>query len=99
MRFVLQSSLIKASKKTFKFKTSCTAEKSVCVEKIGIQSKLCQMPCQGIFADVKKSAHENITAENPEIFLERYKSFKKFFETSEGTYEIQSSIIPYKYSI
>ena len=50
------------------------------------------MPCQGIFADVKKSAPENITAENPEIFLERYKSFKKFFETSEGMI-----IIPYKY--
>ena len=48
------------------------------------------MPCQGIFADVKKSAPENITAENPEIFLERYKSFKKFFETSEGMIQIGS---------
>ena len=42
------------------------------------------MPCEGIFADVKKLDPENVTKENPEIFFERYKHYKRFFEPRDG---------------
>ena len=43
-------------------------------------------PCEGIFADVKKLPPADIKKENTDMFIERYKNYKKFFEPSEGTH-------------
>ena len=45
-----------------------------------IDDSLCLVPCEGIFVDVKELTSENVTAENEELLLERYKNYKKFFE-------------------
>ena len=41
-------------------------------------------PCEGIFADVRKLPPENITVENREFFVEKYKYYKRFFEEFDG---------------
>ena len=38
----------------------------------------------GIFVDVKRDDPEKINNTEYDIFLQKYKNYKKFFETSEG---------------
>ena len=40
------------------------------------------MPCDGVFVDIKKSPPENVKAAKGPTFIERYKIYKKFFESS-----------------
>ena len=42
------------------------------------------MPCEGVFVDVKELPPSKVENENDEIFIELYKNYKKFFETSDG---------------
>ena len=55
------------------------------------------VPCEGIFVDVKELPSENVTAEQEELLLERYKNYKKFYEQwrfkSHDEYEIEIYII------
>ena len=41
-----------------------------------------------MFADVKKSDPESITEENTDLFMERYRNYKRFFEPSESMYSL-----------
>ena len=59
-------------------------EGNVCVEEIVVNTTLCLVPCEGIFTDVKKLPAENITDKNTEMFIERYKLYKRDFEPSDG---------------
>ena len=39
------------------------------------------MPCNGIYVDVNKLPSENMMIKNTAMFIERYKNYKKFYET------------------
>ena len=42
------------------------------------------MPCKGIYVDLKKLPADNMTIGDAEMFIERYKNYKKFYETCNG---------------
>ena len=42
------------------------------------------VPCEGIYADIKKVPSGGVFAENDELFKLKYKYFKSFFEISKG---------------
>ena len=42
------------------------------------------MPCEGVFVDVKELPPLKVENENDEIFIELYRNYKKFFETSDA---------------
>ena len=65
---------------------SCKNEGITCAEEIRIDTKLCLVPCKGLFADVKKLPPKNVQDEQDELFLERYKNYKRFFESSDGIF-------------
>ena len=45
----------------------------------------CQVPCEGIYADVKKIPFENpILKNNFEIFRLQYQRYRRFFENAGG---------------
>ena len=69
------------------FQLMCTDNQLACAQKHIIDSSIhlkCLMPCEGIFADVKRLPPKNITNENTKLFFENYESYKRFFEISEG---------------
>ena len=55
-----------------------------CADRINIDPDLCLVPCEGIFADVKVLPSKNVTSERDKMFLQRYKNYKKFYESSES---------------
>ena len=55
-----------------------------CADGINIDPDLCLVPCEGIFADVKVQPARNVKSERDKIFLQRYKNYKKFYESSES---------------
>ena len=55
-----------------------------CADRINIDPDLCLVPCEGIFADVKVQPAKNVTSERDKIFLQRYKNYKKFYESSDS---------------
>ena len=46
----------------------------------------CKIPCVGLFADVKKLAPKYDRNIKHLVFLERYKAYKRYFETASGEY-------------
>ena len=57
----------------------------VCAGNISLETNNCLVPCEGIFADVKKLPAEDIKSQNSEMFVDRYYDYKKFFEPYDGT--------------
>ena len=55
-----------------------------CADRINIDPDLCLVPCEGIFADVKVLPPKNVTSERDKMFLQRYKNYKKFYESSDS---------------
>ena len=66
------------------FQTLCSNEGNACIETTSIDTDQCLSPCEGIFVDVKRDDPEKINNTEYDIFLQKYKNYKKFFETSEG---------------
>ena len=66
------------------FQTLCSNEGNACIETTSIDTDQCLSPCEGIFVDVKRDDTEKINNTEYDIFLQKYKNYKKFFETSEG---------------
>ena len=69
--------------------TTCNSKGAACAQNIKVDTSACMAPCEGIFADVKKLPPADIKKENTDMFIERYKNYKKFFEPSEGTTPLQ----------
>ena len=69
--------------------TTCNSEGAACAQNMKVDTSACMAPCEGIFADVKKLPPADIKKENTDMFIERYKNYKKFFEPSEGTTPLQ----------
>ena len=53
---------------------------------VKIDKKMCMVPCEGIYADIKKLPYDSVFAENNEMFKLRYKIYKSFFEKSKGAF-------------
>ena len=69
------------------FQPTCTVEDNACVENItddNVDTSVCLEPCEGIFADVKRMAPENITTVESKLFFKKYEHYKRIFETAEG---------------
>ena len=64
--------------------STCKSKGIACAELIQIDFERCLMPCEGVFVDVKELPPSKVENENDEIFIELYKNYKKFFETSDG---------------
>ena len=69
----------------YNLQTTCNSEGAACAQNMKVDTSACMAPCEGIFADVKKLPPVDIKKENTDMFIERYKNYKKFFEPSEGT--------------
>ena len=72
------------SNSIYLFQTLCSNEGNACIETTSIDTDRCLTPCEGIFVDVKRDDPEKINNTEYDIFLQKYKNYKKFFETSEG---------------
>ena len=65
---------------------TCNSEGIICAQNVEIDKKICMVPCEGIYADIKKLPSDNVFAENDEMFKLRYKNYKSFFEKSKGAF-------------
>ena len=68
---------------------TCTQDGLACAERINVNYDLCLTPCEGIYADVKKvpeTGKHNLINDN--LFIERYRKYKKFYEKSSSKYYI-----------
>ena len=50
----------------------------MCAETIEIDTEICLVPCEGIFADAKKQPFDNLDAEKDKMLIERYKNYKTY---------------------
>ena len=57
-----------------------------CAKNIWAKKKIgCVIPCEGIFADVKKVPFEPTIAEISDMIpLDQYRMYKRFFQVSRG---------------
>ena len=73
---------------------TCTEAGTACAKRIQIDASECLVPCEGIFADVKRLPPENITALNTAIFMERYKLYKRYLDLAEGILNMNTILLP-----
>ena len=59
-------------------------EEKECVRSVKVDLKKCQIPCQGIFADIRKVSSLDYEDKKHELAHENYISYKKFYEESRG---------------
>ena len=65
---------------------TCSIKEKTCVEDIELDTSKCKLPCEGIFASVRKFPTLNVKQDESHlIFVEGYKKFKRFFEKSQGS--------------
>ena len=78
----------------------CDQDGIKCAENMVEKSFDCQVPCEGIYADVKKIPFENpILKNNFEIFRLQYQRYRRFFENAGGNFCFIQHIIVFLYNI